>query len=140
MTSLIFKSITKMVSPILMIFSLYLLLRGHQMPGGGFIAGLMTSVGLVLIYLAYGCDCFDWHKRSRFFYYLFSIGLALSFLTGVSGLFVGGYFLKSGVAHVEMPLIHESWEFASAGIFDIGVYMVVCGVCVSLMTLLGEEE
>jgi len=139
-TSLIFKTITKIVTPILMIFSLYLLFRGHQMPGGGFIAGLMTSAGLVLIYLAYGCERFDWRHRSQFFYNLFSAGLGLSFLTGLSGLFVGGFFLKSGVTHVEMPLIHESWEFASAGIFDIGVYLVVCGVCVSIMTLLGEEK
>lgn len=139
MTSLIFKSITKMVTPILMIFSLYLLLRGHQMPGGGFIAGLMTSAGWVLVYLAYGCACFDWRHRSRFFYTLFAGGLGLSFLTGIAGLLFGGHFLKSGVSHVEMPLIHESWEFASAGIFDIGVYLVVCGVCVSIMTLLGEE-
>ncbi len=140
MNSLIFKSITKMVTPILMILSLYLLFRGHQMPGGGFIAGLMTSAGLVLIYLAYGCERFDRRHRNRFFYYLFTAGLGLSFLTGIAGLLVGGHFLKSGVSHVEMPLIHESWEFASAGIFDIGVYLVVCGVCVSLMTLLGEEE
>jgi len=140
MNSLIFRSITKIVSPVLMIFSLYLLLRGHQLPGGGFIAGLMTSAGLVLIYLAYGIDCFDFKHRSRFFYMMFSGGLALSFLTGLAGLFVGGFFLKSGVAHVEMPLIHEDWEFASAAVFDIGVYLVVCGVCLSLMTLLGEES
>ncbi len=140
MNSLIFKSITKLVSPILMLFSVYLLLRGHQLPGGGFIAGLMTSAGLVLIYLAYGAERFDWRNRNRFFYYLFSGGLALSFLTGLAGLFMGGYFLKSGFAHVHMPLINEDWEFASAAIFDIGVYLVVCGVCVSLMTLLGEEE
>ncbi len=140
MTSLIFQTITRLVSPILMIFSLYLLFRGHQLPGGGFIAGLMTSAGLVLIYLAYGCERFDWRNRSRFFYYLFSGGLALSFLTGLAGLFVGGFFLKSGVAHVHMPLINEEWEFASAAIFDLGVYFVVCGVCVSLMTLLGEER
>lgn len=139
MSSLIFKTVMRMVSPILMIFSLYLLFRGHQLPGGGFIAGLMTSAALVLIYLAYGCVRFDWRHRSRFYYYLFSIGLTLSFLTGLAGLFVGGYFLKSGVAHVDMPLIQESWEFASAAIFDVGVYLVVCGVCVSLMTLLGEE-
>ncbi|MFQ5598223.1 MAG: MnhB domain-containing protein [Nitrospiria bacterium] len=140
MNSLIFRAITKIVTPILMIFSLYLLLRGHQLPGGGFIAGLMTSAALVLIYLAFGCGQFQWRYRSRFFYFLFSGGLALSFLTGLSGLFVGGAFLKSGVAHVEMPLIHESWEFASAAVFDVGVYLVVIGVCVSLMTQLGEEK
>lgn len=140
MNSLIFRSITKIVTPILMIFSLYLLLRGHQLPGGGFIAGLMTSAGLVMIYLAYGSERFDFKHRSRVFYFMFSGGLALSFLTGLAGLFVGGYFLKSGVAHIEMPLIHETWEFASAAIFDIGVYLVVCGVCLSLLTLLGEES
>lgn len=138
MSTLIFKTTTKLVVPILMIFSLYLLLRGHQLPGGGFIAGLMTSAGLILIYLAYGYR-FDWRHRSRVFYYLFSAGLAVSFLTGVAGMVVGGYFLKSGVAHVEMPLIQETWEFASAAVFDFGVYFVVCGVCVTLMTLLGEE-
>ncbi len=140
MSSIIFKSIVKVVSPILMLFSVYLLLRGHQLPGGGFIAGLMTSAGLVLIYLAYGCERFDWRNRSRFFYFLFSGGLALSFLTGMAGLFVGGFFLKSGFTHMHMPLINEDWEFASAAIYDIGVYLVVCGVCVSLMTLLGEEK
>ena len=140
MSSLIFRSTTKMISPILMLFSVYLLLRGHQLPGGGFIAGLMTSAGLVLIYLAYGCERFDWRHRSRFFYFLFSAGLSISFLTGLAGLFWGGFFLKSGFAHVHMPLINEDWEFASAAIFDFGVYLVVCGVCVSLMTMLGEEK
>ncbi len=139
MSTVIFKTITRTVVPILMIFSLYLLLRGHQLPGGGFIAGLMTSSGIILIYLAYGYR-FDWRHRGAFFYYLFSGGLALSFLVGMAGLFFGGYFLKSGVAHIDMPLINENWEFASAAIFDFGVYFVVCGVCVTVMTLLGEEK
>lgn len=138
MSTLIFKTITRAVTPIIMLFSLYLLLRGHQLPGGGFIAGLMTSAGVVLIYLAYGYR-FDWRHRGAFFYYLFSGGLAVAFLTGLAGLFFGGSFLKSGVAHVEMPLIHETWEFVSAAVFDFGVFLVVCGVCVTIMTLLGEE-
>ncbi|MFQ5779480.1 MAG: MnhB domain-containing protein, partial [Nitrospiria bacterium] len=116
-----------------------LVLPGPPGPGGGFIAGLMTSASVILIYLAYGYR-FDWRHRSRFFYYLFSAGLAVAFLTGMAGLFLGGYFLKSGVAHVDMPLIHETWEFASAALFDFGVYLVVCGVCVTIMTLLGEER
>lgn len=138
MSTLILKTITRVVSPIILIFSLYLLLRGHQLPGGGFIAGLMTSTGLVLIYLAYGYR-FDWRYRSQLFYYLLSGGLAVAFLTGIAGLFFGGHFLKSGFAHVHIPLIHETWEFASAALFDFGVYLVVCGVCVTIMTLLGEE-
>jgi len=139
LSTVIFKTITRAVVPLLMIFSLYLLLRGHQLPGGGFIAGLMTSSGILLIYLAYGYR-FDWQHRGTFFYYLFSGGLAISFLVGMAGLFFGGTFLKSGVSHVHMPLINEDWEFASAAIFDFGVYFVVCGVCVTLMTLLGEEK
>ena len=114
-----------------MIFSLYILLYGHDQPGGGFIAGIMTSIGIVLQWVAFGTKealkRFNWKWDNAFM-----VGLLISTLTGLIGYFSNG-FLKSSIYKINLVLIGEIKIF-TAFIFDVGVYLVVVGVLMFIFT------
>ena len=114
-----------------MIFSLYILLYGHDQPGGGFIAGIMTSIGIVLQWVAFGTKealkRFNWKWDN-----VFMVALLISTLTGLYGYFSNG-FLKSSIYKIDLLLIGEIQIF-TAFIFDVGVYLVVVGVLMFIFT------
>jgi multicomponent K+:H+ antiporter subunit A len=125
--SQILRPVSAVLFPLIFFFSLFMALRGHNMPGGGFIGGLIAASGLVLELLALG--------NRRFFKllpingrFLFAIGLSLAFLTGVVPLLFGLPFLTSAVI--------KSIHFSTAAIFDIGVYLVVVGVTLEMIVLI----
>ncbi len=121
-----------------LLLAAYLFLRGHNLPGGGFIAGLVTALALATQYLA---GDYHWttarlalnHQR------LIASGLALIAATGlISGLF--GYpFLTSTFAHVSLPILGD-FEIASAMAFDLGVYLIVVGTVMAMLLALGRPE
>ena len=137
MGSLILQTVAPVVLHLTLLFSLFLLLYGHNQPGGGFIAGLMTAVGIVLQWVAVGAEegrrRFNWPYES-----IFLIGLALSTLTGAWGYLKGAY-LKSAVYRFVLPFIGEV-ELFTAFLFDVGVYGVVVGVVMSILTNLCEPK
>jgi len=139
MSSLIFRTVARGLVPIIALFSVHLLLRGHQLPGGGFIAGLVTSSAILMVYLAYGRSAVP-PVRQRIAYWLLAVGLAAAFMTGLGGLVAGEYFLKSGYTYVPVRITGTSWEFASAAVFDFGVFLVVIGVTMTILNLLGRED
>ncbi len=121
--------------PLALTVSAYLFLRGHNLPGGGFIAGLITGVALMLQYVASGIDYAA--ARLRFDYLkVAAVGLALAAGTGLAGLLFGFPFLTSTHGHVHVPLIGEI-ELASAMVFDLGVYLVVVAVVLLILSELG---
>ena len=107
------------------------------MPGGGFIAGLMTSTAVVLEYLAFGIRFV--RKFSRSLPYIFAAGLVCAFTTGLGAFGFGHPFLRSTWFTVSTGLFGEV-ELASAVAFDFGVFLVVVGTTMTILTLLGEEE
>jgi multicomponent K+:H+ antiporter subunit A len=128
--------LTRPLFPLALVVSFYILLRGHNLPGGGFIAGLITGVALVLQYLAAGID----FARARIpvrHAELFGLGLALAAATGAASLLLGFPFLTSTFGYVYPPLVGKT-ELASAIVFDLGVYLVVVAAVLLILAELGQ--
>lgn len=119
--------------PLALAVAAYLFLRGHNLPGGGFVAGLVTAVALILQYLAAGID-FARPRLPQRTPELLALGLALAAGTGAASWLFGRPFLTGAHGHVGLPLVGEV-EIASALLFDLGVYLVV--VATVLMALAG---
>lgn len=127
--------ITRALLPFALLFSLFLLLRGHNLPGGGFVAGLMTAIALILQYVASGSEWTEARLRVRY-RAVIAIGLLTAFLTGLGALVVGYPFLSSTFTYVDVPLIGKI-ELATAMIFDVGVFLTVVGATMLMLSRLG---
>ncbi len=121
--------------PFSLTVSVYILLRGHNLPGGGFVAGLITSVALVMQYLANGIASAQPRMPGRPTRFL-ALGLLLAAGVGVASWPFGRPFLTSAHGHIQPPLLGEI-ELASAMIFDLGVYIVVVTVVLTVLSGLG---
>lgn len=137
MSSPILQMTARLLTPIIILFSLYLLWRGHDAPGGGFIAALAGGAAIMLQYLAYGPDAarrfLPIHPTT-----LLGSGLLLAVGYGVAGLLAGGRFLEGAVWKAQVPVIGEVKLVASLA-FDVGVYLVVVAVVSSIVRYFGEE-
>jgi monovalent cation:proton antiporter len=137
MSSLILTTVTRLVFFVVLLFSLYLLLRGHNSPGGGFIAGVMTALGILLQVIAsdlrYVRRVFRLEPRL-----LAALGLLTSLTTGLVPMLFGLPFLTSTFGHLHAPWLGEV-ELASAFFFDLGVYGVVVGGTLLMIVTLAEE-
>ncbi len=121
--------------PLALVVSLYILLRGHNLPGGGFIAGLITGVALILQYVASGIDLAQARLRMDFLR-VSAAGLALAVGTGLASILFGDPFLTSAYGHLHLPLIGDV-ELVSAMLFDLGVFLAVVGVVLVIMAGFG---
>ncbi|KXS51792.1 MAG: multicomponent K+:H+ antiporter subunit A, partial [Marinobacter sp. T13-3] len=133
---LMLKQLARPLLPLALMVSAYIFLRGHNLPGGGFIAGLITSVALVVQYIASGMV---WTQdRIRFKYHnVIGLGLMFATLAGV-GSFIFGYpFLTSTFSYIKWPVVGK-FEVASAMIFDLGVYLTVIGATLLALVSIGR--
>jgi multicomponent K+:H+ antiporter subunit A len=121
--------------PISLAVSVYILLRGHNLPGGGFVAGLITSIALVMQYLANGIAVTQPRMPGQPTRWL-SFGLLLAAGIGIASWPFDRPFLTSAHGPVHLPLIGEI-ELASAMIFDLGVYIVVVTVVLTVLSGIG---
>jgi multicomponent K+:H+ antiporter subunit A len=122
--------------PLALLVSVYIFLRGHHLPGGGFVAGLVTGVALILQYLASGIAFASARLPQRPSRWL-AVGLACAAGVGAAGWWFGAPFLTTAHGHVSIPLIGEI-ELASALAFDLGVYLVVVSVVLMVLAELGK--
>jgi len=137
MSSLILRTATRLILTLLLLFSIFLLLRGHNEPGGGFVAGLVAAGAFVLYAIAY--DVQSARQALRFEPHVFiAIGLLLALVSGLPALFMGDPFLTgrwlSGT--VGAP---GGFEVGTPLLFDVGVYIVVVGVTLAIVLTLAEE-
>ncbi len=121
--------------PLALVVSFFVLLRGHNLPGGGFTAGLITSVALILQYVASGSDFARARLRMDHLRVL-AAGLFLAVGTGLVSVVLGYPFLTSSYGHVHLPLVGDI-ELASAMLFDLGVYLVVVGAALLVLSEFG---
>ncbi|MGF1614814.1 MAG: monovalent cation/H+ antiporter subunit A [Gammaproteobacteria bacterium] len=133
---LILAEVSRPLLPLALVVSFYILVRGHNMPGGGFIAGLVTSVALILQYVSSGLD---WTQaRLRFEYHaVVAGGVLLATATGLGSWWFERPFLTSAFGHFTLPLLGEL-ELASAMLFDLGVYLTVVGATLLILANLGK--
>ena len=136
MTSYILCTATRYLLPLLLLFSLFLLQRGHNEPGGGFVGGLVAAAGFALYTIAFTVREARQALRVRP-RTLIATGLLVAAGAGVPGLLAKGPYLSGlwlpgaipGVGKVGTPLI-----------FDVGVYLLVVGITLSIVFSLAEEE
>ena len=116
--------------------SAFILLRGHHLPGGGFIAGLVTAVALIMQYLANGV-AWSHGRLPAHLHPVIAAGLALASLTGLVSLVYDYPFLTSAHGYLSLPGVGDV-ELASAMAFDLGVYLVVVGATLQILIPLGR--
>ncbi len=122
----------------LLMFSAYLLFVGHNHPGGGFAAGLVAGVAVILAWAAGGQETVHRVLPVRASA-LLGVGLVLAASTGFASLVVGADFLESGYVKFTIPLLGEV-KVVSALAFDTGVYLVVVGMALGLVRALASED
>ena len=130
------------ILPVALVVSLYIFMRGHNLPGGGFIAGLVTSLALIIQYIAVGQDKTEQllgAKSGRLYEIWIGVGLTIAGLTGVAAWFWSRPFLTSAHIYVSPPIIGEM-HLASAALFDVGVYVTVVGATMLMISVLGDSR
>lgn len=133
-SQLILRTIARILCFFINTFALYLLLQGHNDPGGGFIAGLVSSISIVLLYISLGLS--EVKRVIRFDpVFVAVMGLILAYGTAIAPTLVNSPFLKHSFVHGHLPLIGEI-HIGTPFIFDLGVYLAVVGVtCKIILTL-----
>ena len=137
MNTIIFRTIAPFITALMLLFSVFILLRGHNEPGGGFIGGLIAASALAIYGIAFGVEAV---RRAIRFHPLAiaGFGLLLSCLAGLISVlfavpFMTGLWVYPVLAGVEVPL-------SSVMLFDLGVYFVVLGAVASIALALEERE
>jgi multicomponent K+:H+ antiporter subunit A len=132
----------RLVLPLALVVSAYVFWRGHGLPGGGFIAGLITSAALVLQYMAHGQAWAEGVLHAgggqRYTRWIGS-GLLLAGLTGAGAFFFGRPFFTSTHGNPVLPLLGEA-PLATVAIFDLGVYVTVVGATMLMLSALGAAS
>ena len=116
---------TRLILPISPTVGLFIFLRGHNEPGGGFVAGLIVAISLLMQYMASG---FAWaqEKQRVPFHAMIGAGVVVAAATGMGAWLWGVPFLTSNYTYVKLPLLEE-FELATAMAFDLGVFLCVLG-------------
>lgn len=135
---LILKTTTTIIAFVMLAFALYLLLAGHNAPGGGFIGGLMTSAAFVLMYISYGFGTMSRVIKLNF-RSLIPVGMLIAGLTGIGSFFFDSPFLSHSFGHFHLPLLGDT-ELATAMLFDTGVFLTVIGVTMTIILSIAEDE
>ena len=133
---LILMTLSRLLLPLALLISVFIFLRGHNLPGGGFIAGLITAVALALQYIASGVAWVE-QRLPLNYQRMAGAGVLIATLTGLGSWVFGRPFLTSAFGHFELPLVGE-FELATAMLFDLGVYLTVVGSTQLILTRLGK--
>jgi multicomponent Na+:H+ antiporter subunit B len=136
MKTLILQTASKYLLPLLLLFSIFILLRGHYLPGGGFVGGLIASIAFILHAFANGLpqtrNLMRIHPG-----FLMPVGLGLSFLSGLFPMFLNRPFM-TGIWFAEKVAVIGS--IGTALFFDIGVYLVVIGASLTIIFTISESN
>ncbi len=130
--------LVRLLLPIAVLVSVYFFMRGHNAPGGGFVAGLVMSVALLLQYIVSGTEWVEEHLRIYPRRWI-AIGLLLALVTGGGSIVLGYPFMTTHTAHFSLPVLGEL-HFPSALLFDTGVFAVVLGSTMLILTALSHQS
>jgi multicomponent K+:H+ antiporter subunit A len=130
--------ITRLLLPVALVVAVHLLLRGHNEPGGGFVAGLVVTIAFLMQYLAAGTLWVEARARLRPPLWI-SVGLLLAAATGLGAVTLGYPFLTTHTAHLSLPVL-GAVHLPSATFFDLGVFAVVVGSTLLILTALAHQS
>ncbi|WP_435153264.1 MnhB domain-containing protein [Haladaptatus sp. DFWS20] len=154
MTTVITRTITRAVVPLIFVTAVALMLQGHNLPGGGFIAGVLTTTAFALIYIVYGMDFLEdelfhnvvrgpvehlQHGIVENYRAMFAIGLLIAAGSGIASMVAKKNFLYQTYTILEGIPLYPHFEVASALAFDTGVYLVVVGALLTILSVVGAE-
>ena len=127
---------TRLILPISLTVGLFIFMRGHNQPGGGFVAGLIVAISLLMQYMASG---FAWaQERQRVpFHAMIGAGVIVAAATGMGAWFFGQPFLTSAYGYFKLPFLEE-FELATAMAFDLGVFLCVVGAVMLMLNSLSR--
>ncbi len=132
----ILRTLARPLLPLSILVGVHIFLRGHNQPGGGFVAGLVFSIALALQYLSNGVH-FSGARITLNYRRMIAIGMILAITTGLASIILGAGFLKSANAHLHLPIIGDL-HLASAMAFDTGVFLAVVGAVLQQLTGVGQ--
>ena len=135
MTSSILQTATRVLMPLLLLFAVVLLLRGHNQPGGGFVGGLVVASSFVLYAIAFGVDA---SRRALLVRpaTLLGVGLLVALTSGLPAVFRGQAFLTA--QWVEIPFATAAIAVGTPLVFDVGVFLAVIGVVLTIVFTLAD--
>ena len=133
--SVVFEVVTRLIFHTVMVFSVYLMLVGHNLPGGGFAGGLVAGLALMIRYLAGGRAELD-EAAPIDAGVVLGIGLATAALSGLIPTLLGGGVLQSAIVDVHIPVL-GTLHLVTSVFFDVGVYLVVIGLALDVLRSLG---
>lgn len=154
MTTVILRTTVRAVLPIILVLSVALLVQGHNLPGGGFIAGVLTSAAFALVYIAYSIEYLEedvlaigtdptaanlQHSIVNEYRSLFGVGLGIAVGSGLIAVALGYPLFTQAVLFLEHVPLYGEVELASAVVFDLGVYAVVVGSLLTILSVVGAE-
>ena len=135
MTSTILQTATRVLMPLLLLFAVFLLLRGHNQPGGGFVGGLVVASSFVLYSIAFGVDA---GRRALLVSpaTLLGAGLLVALMSGLPAVISGRPFMTA--QWTEVRLGPTAVAIGTPLVFDLGVFLAVVGVVVTIVFTLAE--
>jgi len=135
-TSLILQTATRVLMPLLLLFAAFLLWRGHNQPGGGFVGGLVVASSFVLYSIAFGVDA---ARRALLVTpsTLLGVGLLVALASTLPSVVAGQPFMTA--QWVELGLAGNVVAVGTPLVFDVGVFLAVIGVVSTIVFTLADE-
>ncbi len=130
--------LVRLLLPVAALFAFHLFMRGHNEPGGGFVAGLVVAIAFIAQYMVGGTRWVEARMRLKPPRWI-GFGLLAALLTGLGALALGYPFLTTHTAHVQWPLVGEV-HLPSAALFDLGVFAVVVGSTLLMLTAIAHQS
>lgn len=142
MSTVIVKTMARAVLVVAILFSIYLLLNGANVPGGGFVGGVLFVCAIALVYVAYGVKYINNRLKPDYLAWI-AYGLLFASITAIAPMIVNHNYFRSAFDHYHLEFlgIHiGEIELASAMFFDIGVYFTVIGALLFILTLIAADR
>jgi multicomponent K+:H+ antiporter subunit A len=130
--------LARVLLPVSLVVAAHFLLRGHNEPGGGFVAGIIVAIAMLTQYIVAGTRWTERHVHLRPPRWI-AVGLLLATLTGLGAVGFGYPFLTTHTWHTTLPLVGDV-HLPSATFFDLGVFSVVVGATLLILTALAHHS
>ena len=136
--NLILQFTSKIVFFMIFFFAVHVFFAGHYTPGGGFVGGLLMASAIVLLIIAYDLKTVQAVLPFNFMY-ITAVGLIIAFLTAAYPMLLNKPFFTHFYDYFNLPLIGKT-SLHTAALFDLGVFLVVVGVTMTIIQTIGEDE